>query len=212
MEDELKVIASEEVLNAITDDEKDLFAHIEWRGLDITVQRRLSFVGMMTTVDNIVQSCFNISDGMYLPEVCDFVFRCAVIDSYTNISLPDSNEDKYSILYDTDLCAAVSAAIDDEQLRNISDAVEEKIDYYVTSSAQNLRRQIESAYNTLEGLLGKLSDAFDWIDKDTFATLIGALGESKFDEEKLVDAFLTKTAAGAEIAKMVGNNSTDGEE
>lgn len=194
MDTQAKIIDATEVLGCISSDETEQIAHIEWRGLDVVVRRRLSFVRMMGMVNNIVQSCFDINDGTYLPEVCDFVFRCAVIDSYTNIVLPDDNEDKYKIVYDTDICAVVATAIDDDQLRMISDSVEQKVDYLVESTTQHMRRDIEKAYEALEDILHKISGAFDWIDKDTMVSLVNALGESKFDEEKLIDAIISRTS------------------
>jgi len=176
-------IISERFLN--TTEEK-------WYDVDIKIQRNLSFTDTLTFVNDVVQSCFQDNDT-YMPEVLDFAIRSNIIKRYTNVSLPDNLEHRYSILYNSDLVDFISRYINMRQLQDITDSINRKLSYMCDTNTAAIQKRLNDLVSAFEEMQKKTEDMFKDLTPGDMARLVGAIGDTGLSEEKVVKAYLDQT-------------------
>ena len=164
-------------------------ATIVWNDNTLTVYRRLTFAEMLGFVKNVVELCFSEADE-YLPEVQDFALRSSVIQYYGRIALPPDIEQKYTLVYDTDLCKVIMDNIDKEQFNAMLDAISMKIRYRAQANIEELRRNMNDMIRRFEELEYNIASIFTGIDGDTMRSVADAVSSGAFDMEKLVTEVL----------------------
>ena len=169
----------------------------EWRGINVNIKVRLGLQEMMTFVYGVVKTCFTENDNQYTPEVLDFAIRSSVLEMYANFTLPSNIEKQYELVYGCDVYTTILETIDRSQFDAMLRAIDEKIAHIAESNIEAVTRQVNELYASLNALEERLSPVFTGIDKDTMTGLITAMSDGKFDEEKLVHAYL-KTKEGNE--------------
>ena len=162
----------------------------EWRGINVNIKVRLGLQEMMTFVDGVVKTCFTENDNQYTPEVLDFAIRSSVLEMYANFTLPTNIEKQYELLYGCDMYGTILETIDRSQFDAMLRAIDEKIAHIAASNIEAVTRQVNDVYASLNALEERLSAIFQGIDNDAITGLVGAMADGKFDEEKLVHAYL----------------------
>ena len=171
----------------------------EWNGIKLSVNKTISFGKMMEFVRNVTDSCFAIDTGEYLPEIVDFAEACSILEFYGNIELPDDIEEKYQIVYCTDILMAVITHVNTDQLEDIIDAVNKKIKHRARSNIEALTKQMNEAIGTFNSLEESLSKVFAGVDGDTITSLVKAMSNGGFNEDKVVDAIMAKRNVAAAV-------------
>lgn len=162
---------------------------IEWNEIEISIKHTLSLKEVMTFVDNVTKSCFLVDSNTYLPEIKEFAIKCCVLEMYANFTLPSNVERKYDLVYNTDAFNRVMPHINTEQLSEITDAIDDKIDNLVHSNIEFVQRQTYELYSTLDALQKQISGTFEGISSEDISKLVEAVAEGGIDEEKLVQAY-----------------------
>lgn len=162
---------------------------VEWRGLAIPVKHHLSISEMMEFTNGVVNSCFVVNSGEYIPEVKDFATRCAILEFYAGIILPRDLEAKCDLVYSSDIISHIVQHVDGAQFNSMCAAIDKKIDNIAQSNIEALNKQMEEVVAGFKGLEEKLSGIFGGIDNDTISKVAGAIANGSFDENKLVEAF-----------------------
>lgn len=171
-------------------------AKLRWHGLEISIKRRLSLSDMMRFVDYVVKSCFN-DEAVYLPEVKDFAIGCSIIEQYTNIDLPENVEDKYEVINGSDIISLVLEYVDMRQFNKMIEAIDDRIDVTIQTNVSAITHQINSLYASIEELEKQFEGMFGNVTGEDVANLIGAITNGRLDEEKLIDAYTSKSADNA---------------
>lgn len=162
----------------------------EWRGINVNIKYRLGLNEMMAFVDGVVKTCFTEADNQYIPEVLDFAIRSSVLSMYANFTLPANIERQYELVYGCDVYATILESIDRNQFDAMLRAIDVKIAHVASANIEAVTRQVNDVYASLNALEERLSAVFQGIDKDAITGLVGAMADGKFDEEKLVQAYL----------------------
>lgn len=165
----------------------------EWRGVEVVVKSVLSLTEMMAFVDQVVGSCF-LDDGRFVPEVKDFAIKSNILSRYANISLPDNLEHRYQLIYCSDIVDFVKEYVNDEQLREITEAIESKIAHRCHTETIGVQRQLSKLADALGEVQKTATGLFDDISADDLKVLISAMTGGVVDEEKLVEAYLKQKA------------------
>lgn len=181
----ISINALEKCLAEITDD----VSTFEWRGIEISVRRRLSLQQMLLFVTNVTSLCFTDA-GEYIPEVKDFAIRSNMLEVYANFTLPQNAEKKYEMVMKCDIFPLIYERIDGNQFKDILWSIDEKLDYVASSHIEAVTKQIEDIYSAFNGLEEKMSAIFEGMDKETFNAIANVLTQSGVDEEKLMTAYI----------------------
>lgn len=181
-------VSIEDIENTIESECKPVTG-IDWRGLTIPIKSHLSVSDMMEFTSGVVQSCFAVSTGEYIPEVKDFAIRCAVLAYYVGVELPEDLESKCDLVYGSDIVDCVIRSINATQYYSMCTAIDKKIDNIAQSNIEALNKQMGEVVAGFEALEEKLSGVFGSIDNDTVSKVAGAIANGSFDENKLVAAF-----------------------
>lgn len=162
----------------------------EWRGINFNIKIRLGLKEMMTFVDGVVKTCFTQDGTQYTPEVLDFAIRCSVLEMYANFALPTNIEHRYELVYGCDAFQIILDTIDRAQFDSMLRAIDVKIAHIANAKIEAITNQVNELYAALSSLEERLGSAFNGIDNDTISNLAKALSDGKFDERKLVHAYM----------------------
>lgn len=118
---------------------------------EFVVKHRLDAEAVKRFVSEVCRCVADVETGEYKPELKDFYIRVAVLENYTNLSLP-KDESRWRLVYGTPVFAMVTGherrpvvfngrdydenmAIDIEQYECILAAIDEKIAYIIAHNA-----------------------------------------------------------------------------
>lgn len=163
---------------------------VEWSGVEITIKPTLSFKEVLSFVDNVTKSCFTTDSGSYIPEVKEFVIKCCILEMYANFAMPTNVERKYDLVYCTDAVNVVMENINRVQLGEIIEAINDKIDNIAQANIEAVNMQMNELYSAFNNLQEQMTGIFAGIGTDEISKLIGAIAGDKFDETKLVQAYI----------------------
>lgn len=157
--------------------------------VDVHVKRYLSMDEAFRFIARVSSSVFG-DNGEFKPEVGDVIQRIAIVESYTDIVLPDSGDDVYTLLFCTDIVDKVLHIIDTNQYRTLVNAIDNKIKYQERVNTRMAEARIEEATDTLNNLAKRFESVFSNIDDETINAFIKAFSKGDFTEEGLVKALL----------------------
>lgn len=166
--------------------------NVEWNGVEITIKNTLSFKEVLSFVDSVTKSCFTTDSGSYLPEVKEFVIKCCILEMYANFAMPINVERKYDLVYCTDAVNVVMDNINRVQLDEIIEAINDKIDNIAQANIEAVNKQMNELYSAFDNLQEQMTGIFAGIGTDEISKLIGAISGDKFDEDKLIQAYIDK--------------------
>lgn len=178
--EELKNVVSERFESSV---------EVNWHGLIFDVKKCLSLKEMLMFVRDVVSSCFLEDTNEYSPEIKDFALRCCVLEYYAGIVLPESIEEKYEIVYNSNLASFITRRIEETQFNAMLQAIDEKIEHLAQSNIEALNSKMTDVLSDFSTLEEKLSGVFENIDNETVSKIAGAIANGSFDERKLVEAF-----------------------
>ena len=121
---DIRMITPEELCAAVSP--KSEVIQVSWAGkLLLTIRSMISMEESIKFIETAMQLCWGGESYYY--EVMDFAFRCAVITYYSNVQLPEGLEQKYEIVYGTDLYETILKYTNLDQI----DAIREAIKSYI---------------------------------------------------------------------------------
>lgn len=176
-------------LEKATLEDRESVITVEWNELDIDIFRTLSFTQMLKFVKSIVDLCFDENEE-YLPEIKDFATKRAVIESYTNIALPQNVEKCYEILFVSDIVQFIVQHIDEEQFYGMMAAVDEKIKYRVRNNIDKTNTMISDAAAKLESMERDIESVLSGVDGDSVGKMINAIANGALDKDALAEAIV----------------------
>jgi len=186
-------------INALDKIAKEQFEKVtaqEWNGVEIRINRSLDFINMMEFVHDAAESCFSES-GTFVPEVMDFAIKSNILTRYANFNLPDNLEHRYALIYNTDAVDVVCQHIDTEQLREITSAINRKVNYVCNSNVSVLQQKMNEVVAAFENMQKQSAAMFANVTPDDVTNLLGALSNGTVSEDKIVKAYLEQTRNGA---------------
>lgn len=175
---------------------------VDWRGFSLHIKKCLSLEEMMTFVNNVVSSCFAADTNEYLPEIKDFSTRCCILENYAGFILPKSINEKYDLVYSSDIVSFVVQHVEHTQFNSMLAAIDHKIEHQAKSNIEALNKQMNEVVAGLSALEKNLSGIFGDIDDETISKIAGAIANGNFDESKLVKAFTENVGSDRRVVQM----------
>jgi len=94
----------------------------------------------------------------------------------------------YSLIYGTDILDNVLSVVDNDQLREIVNAVNDKVAYHVHKDVTVTQMKVNKVIDGLELLESKLASLFGNIDEETMDAFVKTIANGDFTEEGMVRA------------------------
>lgn len=164
----------------------------QWFGIDITIKHTLSLTDILEFANDVVLSCFN-DNGGFMPEVMDFAIRSNILTRYANFSLPDNLKKRYELIYNSDVVDFVCKHINMQQLQELTDAINRKIDYMCDTNVITIQKEMTKLLDAFESMQENTEKMFSGISTEDFSKLINTLTEhGSLDEKKIVDALMER--------------------
>lgn len=164
-----------------------------WNDVEITVQRTLPYIDVLNFVNLVVRSCFDTETNEYFPEIKAFAIRCCVLEKYANFSLPSNIERRYDLVYNTDAYETVIQHINANQFNEILDAIDKKVENLANANVAAINKQINTIYNMFNSLQEQFNEIFSGITPEDASKFMQTIADGKFDEEKLVQAYMAQS-------------------
>ena len=96
---------------------------VMWHGIAVTLRPLLPLVEVTQFVNSVMDSCYDKEHDVFVPDMMDFAFRVNAVSRYACVELPESIEEQYSILYNTDIFDTIVSHAHAAQLQAIKDAI-----------------------------------------------------------------------------------------
>lgn len=174
-------IAKENYVDTITTD---------FYGKELVIKRNISLGDMIKFVRDVTNGCFADGTGEYIPEVKKFFIKNAIVEYYSNVSLPENIKHKYELLYKTGVADVILDEIDQTQYEEIIEAIDEKIDARVYTNEQMFDERVKGAVQSVDNLVRNVKEIFSGMTNEDMQKLLSAISNNTLDEEKLVNAYM----------------------
>lgn len=162
---------------------------VDWYGLTIKVKFPPTLSDTIQIADDVASGCF-LDDDRYVPEIKEFLFRRAIVERCTNLRLPQNIEKQYELLMGTDLFDALGEVYDDDQLDAMMEPIDDKIDHMRDMQLATERARLNELIAQFKQIGENIESLFGGVTNDDLRGLIGAIGKSGVDEEKLMSQYL----------------------
>ena len=174
----------------------------EWFGIPVTITKTISFEDVVNFVAEVADNCF-LDDGRYIPEAMHALINCGVVRHYTNINLPSSLSAAYELVMRSGIIDFVMPEINSDQYSDIIIAIRDKIEYACDTDVTEFRNSLLDMMASMTDLQDRTKELFGKISPDEVQSLLGAFGDDKAVENKVVDAYIERQKADL---KIVGDN------
>lgn len=167
---------------------------IDFYGSELVIKKTISLDDMVGFVNSAVDACFGGENKKYIPEVKDFAIKSNIFEYYTNISLTDNMKERYEMVYDMWGIAGntIEEFVDNEQLKSICAAIDEKICNIVDCDTDYIYSKINEVSDVAKQLSEYFKDIFSDLSKEDMIAMSKAIinNSGEIDEGKVVDALL----------------------
>jgi hypothetical protein len=166
--------------------QKDIPVPLEINGetFNMIIKRRLSRAESKEFIDLVMASL--IEDGE--PRLCqkDFALKYYTIVSYSNIRMPNDDDKRYAVVYNTDIYKKIVEApdFDKEFYYELLNAVEQQLDFELKKMTN--KSKIDDLLDMVMGIVSKMDKNIDF--QKAFDTLDKISKIEKIDEKALVNA------------------------
>ena len=162
---------------------------ISFQEKNITVKKDVGIEDVFTVINSIVISCFNDETGEYTPEVEEFVRRCLIIETFTDFIMPKDMNDRFHLVFGTELYKSIIDSIPDSIIEMINSSVAKKIDYLIQCNIETVNTKISDAMNKVDEMENSVQDLINALDADTMNKVLSTIVNGLFDYGKLLNAF-----------------------
>lgn len=151
--------AKKSVQEAAQTNKYEKITEIEFEGKKISVKYAIPIDDYTTIVHDVFLLSFTES-GEYIPEMTSVVMKYYIIKNYTDFAIPSSIKEAYNIIVNTDIYSLVLDAVNMEQIADMYDAVDKRIDKALVVSAEVAERNMASVGEQFRLIGDKLSKMF----------------------------------------------------
>lgn len=184
----LEKIAKEQFPESVTE---------QWFDIEVTIKRSLPLKEMLQFVQEVVDACFT-TDGTFVPEIMDFATKSGILTHYANFTLPDNLEKQYWLIYSTGAVDMVCQHINMVQLQEMIGGINRKIDHMCDTDIVATKAKLNDLYEAFVKMGTEVSDLFSGVNAEELQKMVGALGGTELNEEKIVSAYIEHMKKGTD--------------
>lgn len=147
---------------------------------DVVIQVRttLPLEDAMGFVRDIVATCVDDENAAYSPELFDFAVRLYTLMYYANIDLSKDAKKAYQILYNTGIFDQVSESVQAEQLVELIESAEKKIEHWKNILSSSVAGKVADLMKKMEEVMAGSEQMMETIDGDEFKAAVARLADA----------------------------------
>lgn len=147
---------------------------------DVVIQVRttLPLEDAMGFVRDIVATCIDDENAEYSPELFDFAVRLYTLMYYANIDLSKDAKKAYQILYNTGIFDQVSESVQAEQLVDLIEAAEKKIEHWKNILSSSIAGKVSDLMKKMDEVMSGSEQMIEAIDGEEFKAAVARLADS----------------------------------
>lgn len=149
------------------------YIEYSFNGVDILIRKYISPDEQVKFVNNVIDNC--LINGEIITALIEFFKRVAVLDFFTNISVPEDADEANKLVFVSDLYDVICDHIDLNLLICLENSINKEID--------RLYNHKESVYDLISGFLNNIQKSFNGIDPNQINKLVEFM--NKLDSEKI---------------------------
>lgn len=163
------------------------------------------FLNIITAIENIASAV--VSEGSYRPYLLKYITELNIVGSFTDVELPESINDCYAFLRETELPKILRTKIPDTYAF-IEDSVEELVNFKKESAIK--RTKIDDLLDALLHLIGTLNEEFEGMDMNDVLSRMEKIGiKPNMNENEIATAILNQLAKEETEKESVPVDSSD---
>lgn len=147
---------------------------------DVVIQVRttLPLEDAMGFVRDIAATCIDDENAEYSPELFDFAVRLYTLMYYANIDLSKDAKKAYQILYNTGIFDQVSESVQAEQLVDLIEAAEKKIEHWKNILSSSVAGKVSDLMKKMDEVMSGSEQMMEAIDGEEFKAAVARLADS----------------------------------
>lgn len=206
---EVKIISAKDIIEAAAQ-HQDAVEVIDFHGIEIEVSKMIPVESATAIIHAVVEASFSEETGEYLPESRLLATRTGILAAYTNIDIPEDQEELAILVYNTGLFEMVEGVLSNSlQYYDIINAIQDRCSVRVDVN----RKEFEHELNTAVSLIGEIIDSvkglFGGVSQEDLQNLMQAIDSNGIDEEALVSAVVRENnrLRGEETEELDGQDT-----
>lgn len=147
---------------------------------DVVIQVRttLPLEDAMGFVRDIAATCIDDENAEYSPELFDFAVRLYTLMYYANIDLSKDAKKAYQILYNTGIFDQVSESVQAEQLVDLIEAAEKKIEHWKNILSSSVAGKVSDLMKKMDEVMSGSEQMMEAIDGEEFKAAVARLADA----------------------------------
>lgn len=170
-------VAAELIMKELDAKEEIVVPIADGKEVCMLVKYAIPVADAMELIGNIVDTCVDSTELEYTPEGYGTIIRREVLMKYANIQMPESIEDVYKLVWETDLYDRVCEHINMQQLNDLIDAANMKISYERNMLISTAAKKAAEVMDEMNRMLEGINAAFAGLDTTEMGTLMKKLSE-----------------------------------
>lgn len=151
----------------------------------------LPLTDVLVFVREVAESVVDMEEGVYRPEMYDYMMRYCLMTIHANLTLPKDPEKAYDLMYNTPVIEQIKRIVGNTaQYKNIEGMIENKIVHNLEIIERSVEKQVREYLNMMEQFTNSVAPLFEDMDADKVAEFFNRMSEEeRIDERALVEAF-----------------------
>lgn len=151
----------------------------------------LPLTDVLVFVREVAESVVDMEEGVYRPEMYDYMMRYCLMTIHANLTLPKDPEKAYDLMYNTPVIEQIMQIVGSTvQYKNIESMIENKIVHNLEIIERSVEKQVREYLNMMEQFTNSVAPLFEDMDADKVAEFFNRMSEEeRIDERALVEAF-----------------------
>lgn len=151
----------------------------------------LPLTDVLVFVREVADSVVDMEEGVYRPEMYDYMMRYCLMTIHANLTLPKDPEKAYDLMYNTPVIEQIQQIVGSTaQYKNIEGMIENKIVHNLEIIERSVEKQVREYLNMMEQFTSSVAPLFEDMDADKVAEFFNRMSEEeRIDERALVEAF-----------------------
>lgn len=151
----------------------------------------LPLTDVLVFVREVAESVVDMEEGVYRPEMYDYMMRYCLMTIHANLTLPKDPEKAYDLMYNTPVIEQIKQIVGSTaQYKNIESMIENKIVHNLEIIERSVEKQVREYLNMMEQFTNSVAPLFEDMDADKVAEFFNRMSEEeRIDERALVEAF-----------------------